>query len=77
VDRVNVVNWSDGLVLTRRMATLQEQLMHYQPYSLIDPDTGRPGRGILGGDGGVIVEAIYLRDQLVRLIDKSNLANKR
>lgn len=77
MSRVSVTTWADGVYITRSMNKLSEALMKYQPYSRLDPDTGRPGVGCLGGDSDVIVEAIVLRDRLDALIKKSNDAIQR
>lgn len=62
--RVNTVTWVDGKVLTKFMGELQVELMEWQ----------RPGDK-LGGDRGVLVAAITLRDRLNLIIEKSALAN--
>lgn len=66
--RVNTVTWVDGNVLTKFMGELQRELMDWQRY------TEQP-EGKLGGDRGVLVAAITLRNKLDAVIDKSAMVN--
>lgn len=66
--RVNTVTWVDGKVLTKFMGELQRELMDWQRYA------EQPG-GKLGGDSGVLVAAITLRNKLDAVIEKSAKAN--
>lgn len=65
--RKNTVTWVDGRVLTKFMGDLQGELMEWQRYS----ESGDK----LGGDRGVLVAAISLRNKLDAIIDKSAMAN--
>lgn len=75
MSRVNTVSWADGQVLTRLMGALQGELMSWQMYAYDVVTAGRPCNS-LGGDSGVLVEAIRLRDRLNEVISKSAEAPK-
>lgn len=63
--RVNTVTWVDCDVLTRKMGDLQSELVSWASH----------GDGKLGGDRGVLVVAIMLRDKLMQVIARSAAAN--
>lgn len=73
-DRKNVVSWSQSELLTRKAHAFVEALMRYQKHTL--PDATR-GRGALDGDSDVIINAIYLQEALLKIIEASGVANAR
>lgn len=70
--RVNVVDWSDCVTITRMMGTLAEAMMKYQMYTW-PPE--KKGEGCFGGDQAVIIHAIELRNRLNKIIEKSSEKN--
>lgn len=72
--RKNTVTWVDGKVLTALMGDLQISLMEWQKFAY---DAQFNGANPFGGDSGVIVHAIILRDKLSDVIDRSLQANKK
>jgi hypothetical protein len=75
MSRVNTVSWADGKVLTKLMGELQRDLMDWQMYAFDVVTAGKPCNS-LGGDSGVLVSAIRLRDRLNEVISKSANAPK-
>lgn len=72
MNRNNTVSWVDGRVLTKLMANLQRELMEWQVFSYEAIENGKKP---FGGDSSVIIEAIYLRDKLNEIIQKSDAVN--
>ncbi len=71
MQRINTLTWSDAEMITRKMGKLQDQLMKHQKYTW-PPENQSRG---LGGDMDVMVEAIGLRDMLIKIIERSRNAN--
>jgi hypothetical protein len=72
--RKNTVTWVDGKVLTKLMGELQGELMSWQMEAYETVTCGEPCRTI-GGDRGVLVAAINLRNKLDAIIEKSAVVN--
>ncbi len=80
--RINTVSWIDGLVITRHMNSLQEELMKWQrDCAREDPENPGMLKSVseihsLCGDSSVLVAAITLRNRLNEIIEKSATANE-